>query len=306
MKKAIVVGLALLLAHPAVAALSDAERHRLAAFVSYVVTTAPSEGGSSDTVKVGDWCPDCTPGGKPLYPSKPGMVGDGSVFEKCGRCGGTQKVQPNDPDLGDMESFGCEICEALDTDICTCGNCDGNCGGGCCDNCTCPTPERDELFEALDNPPARFNESYVRELEYDLQKALEEAESLKAQCPDCPTCADPEPAEIQEETQPIEEPSSLTDLSQTQWNWMGTSNVPISEMRRHLIDQHSVSPDSVDKLSREELIALHNLLHNEEVRASTPQAKTKTKTYSSGGCPGGQCPTGPSRSYSRGFFGRRR
>ena len=291
MRKAIVVGLALLLTHPAVAALSDAERHRLAAFVSYVVATAPSEGGSSDTVKVGDWCPDCTPGGKPLYPSKPGMVGDGSVFEKCGRCGGTQKVQPNDPDLGDMESFGCEICEALDTDVCEIG----------CALCE-ETPERDELFDNLDNPPARFNESYVRDLEYDLQKALEEVQSLKATCPDCPTCADPQPEETQEETQPVEEPSSLTALSQTQWNWQGTSNVPISEMRRHLISEHSVSPDSVDKLSREELIALHNLLHNEELRASTPQAKTKT--YSSGGCPGGSCPTGPSRSYSRGLFGR--
>jgi hypothetical protein len=304
MQKAIVVGLALLLAHPAVAALSDAERHRLAAFVSYVVTTAPSEGGSSDTVKVGDWCPDCTPGGKPLYPSKPGMVGDGSVFEKCGRCGGTQKVQPNDPDLGDMESFGCEICEALDTDVCDCGNCDGNCGGGCCDNCNCGTPERDELFDDLENAPKRADEGYVRKLEEQLTQALQEAETLKATCPDCPTCVEPQQEETPEETQPVEQPSCLTDLSQTQWNWQGTSNVPVSRMREHLIAEHSVTPNSVDKMSREELIALHNLLHNEEVRASAPQAKSKTKSYSSGGCPGGNCPTGPSRSSGRGLFGR--
>ncbi|MGI9448306.1 MAG: hypothetical protein ACR2NI_11695, partial [Pirellulales bacterium] len=139
--------------------------------------------------------------------------------------------------------------------------------------------------------------------EYDLQKALEEVQTQKATCPNCPTCADPQPEEIPEETQPVEEPSCLVDLSQTTWNWQGTSNVPISTMREHLTDEHSIDPASLDKMSREELIALHNLLHNEEVRASTPQAKSKSKTYSSGGCPGGNCPTSGS-SRSRGFFGR--
>ena len=203
----------LILANSAAAAtaLPDAERHRLAAFISYVVSTAPSSGGSSDTVKVGDWCPDCTPGGKPLYPSKPGMVGDGSVFEKCGRCGGTQKIQPNDPDLGGMGDFGCEICEALDTDVCDCGNCDGNCGGGCCDNCKCGTPKRDELFDDLANAPKRADESYVLYLEHQLQEALEESGIGKATCPNCPTCADPQQAKSQEET-PVEEPSCLGDL----------------------------------------------------------------------------------------------
>jgi hypothetical protein len=134
---------------------------------------------------------------------------------------------------------------------------------------------------------------------------LEESGMGKQGCPDCPTCVEPKQIEDQPET--IEpEPACLTDLSQTQWNWQGTSSVPVSRMREHLTSEHSIDPASLDKMSREELIALHNLLHNEEVRASTPSVKSKTKTYSSGGCPGGQCPTGPSRSYSRGLFGRRR
>ena len=321
MRKAIVVGLALLLAHPAVAALSDAERHRLAAFVSYVVTTAPSEGGSSDTVKVGDWCPDCTPGGKPLYPSKPGMVGDGSVFEKCGRCGGTQKVQPNDPDLGGMESFGCEICEAFDTDVCDCGNCDGNCGGGCCDNCTCPTPERDELFDNLDNPPARFNESYVKELEYDLQKALEEVQTLKATCPDCPTCAGPEPAETPEEKPEPEESSSKTvtvyRMKGSTWNWEGRSNPSTEFMRQHLKEEHGIDASLMD---RKAMQAIHDNCHNygddKAFGFPTEYNSSMTSNCPSGTCPlpgssgSGSCPTCPggssSRSYSRGFFGRRR
>ena len=40
---------------------------------------------------VGDWCEECTPGGKPLFPSKPGHVGDGRIFSICGACDGTQK-----------------------------------------------------------------------------------------------------------------------------------------------------------------------------------------------------------------------
>ena len=254
------------------------ELHRLAAYLSYITVGVETQGpGGGSLYTVGSNCPECNGVGK---------VGDGVTMLTCewedGKyyCASGKIAKRSDGDSMDVCEVGCALCEE--------------------------TPKRDELFDDLANAPKRADESYVLYLERQLQEALEESGMGKATCPDCPTCADPQPEETPEETQPVEEPSSLTDLSQTQWNWQGTSNVPISEMRRHLIDQHSVSPDSVDKLSREELIALHNLLHNEEVRASTPQAKSKTKTYSSGGCPGGNCPTGPSRSYSRGLFGRRR
>ena len=276
MKKAILITTLALWAATATAAtaLPPNELHRLAAYLAFITTTLDPDDPGGIEYTVGETCGNC---------QGSGVLGDGKVEFPCewedGKyyCNKGKIAKRSDGDAMDVCEVGCALCE---------------------------TPERDELFEAIEDAPARFNESYVRDLEYDLQKALEEVQTLKATCPDCPTCADPQPTESQEETQPAEEPSSLTDLSQTQWNWQGTSNVPISEMRRHLISEHSVSPDSVDKLSREELIALHNLLHNEEVRASTPQAKSKTKTYSSGGCPGGNCPTGPSRSYSRGLFGR--
>ena len=290
----------LILANSAIAAtaLPDAELHRLSAYLAYVVVGVEAEapdGGSIYTV--GANCNECNGSGK---------LGDGTVVFPCEWSDGlyycnngkiAQKSSGDEMDY-DVDEAMCEsVCD------CDCG-CKGKCGGTCgCDHCKCPTPERDELFDNLENPPAKFNEAYVRDLEYDLQKALEEVQTLKATCPDCPTCVEPQPEESQEETQPEEEPSCLVDLSQTTWNWQGTSNVPISEMRRHLTEQHSIDPASLDKMSREELIALHNLLHNEEVRASTPQAKSKTKTYSSGGCPGGSCPTSGS-SRSRGFFGR--
>ena len=276
MRKAVLIGWLALWAATATAAtaLPPNELHRLAAYLAFITTTLDPDDPGGIEYTVGETCGNC---------QGSGVLGDGKVEFPCewedGKyyCNKGKIAKRSDGDAMDVCEVGCALCE---------------------------TPERDELFEAIEDAPARFNESYVRDLEYDLQKALEEVQTLKATCPDCPTCADPQPTESQEETQPAEEPSSLTDLSQTQWNWQGTSNVPISEMRRHLISEHSVSPDSVDKLSREELIALHNLLHNEEVRASTPQAKSKTKTYSSGGCPGGNCPTGPSRAYSRGLFGR--
>ena len=42
-------------------------------------------------VPAGDWCDECTPGGKPLFPDRPGYVGDGVIFTICGACDGTQK-----------------------------------------------------------------------------------------------------------------------------------------------------------------------------------------------------------------------
>ena len=301
MKKTVLIGWLVLWAATALAAtpLSDAEKHRLASYLSYIVVGVETQGpGGGSLYTVGANCPECNGVGK---------VGDGVTMLTCEwedglyYCASGKVAKRSDGDQMDVCEVGCALCES----VCTCGNCDGNCGGGCCENCTCPTPERDELFDDLANVPKRADESYVLYLERQLQLALEESGMGKQECPDCPTCVEPEPVEDQPET--IEEaPACLTDLSQTQWNWQGTSNVPISEMRRHLTDEHSIDPASLDKMSREELIALHNLLHNEEVRASTPQAKSKPKTYSSGGCPGGQCPTGPSRSYSRGLFGRRR
>ena len=81
--------------------LSDQERlelYRLGSYAALVVSTvedscSPDGGG----LKVGDWCPDCTPNGKPVYPDRPGQTGDGRVFVTCGRCNGTQKVLPTDP-----------------------------------------------------------------------------------------------------------------------------------------------------------------------------------------------------------------
>lgn len=282
----------------AATALPDAEKHRLASYLAYVVVGVEAEapdGGSIYTV--GANCGDC---------NGSGVLGDGTVEFPCEWSDGLyycNKGKIAKKSDGDNMDFGVD--EAMCESVCNCGNCDGKCGGGCCDNCNCATPKRDELIDDLAKAPKRADEGYVLYLERQLQEALEESGMGKQGCPDCPTCVEPKQIEDQPET--IEpEPACLTDLSQTQWNWQGTSNVPVSRMREHLTSEHSIDPASLDKMSREELIALHNLLHNEEVRASTPSVKSKTKTYSSGGCPGGQCPTGPSRSYSRGLFGRRR
>ena len=58
---------------------------------------------------VGDWCEECTPGEKPLFPNKPGHVGDGRVFSVCGACDGTQKRQapPAAPQAAACEGGAC-------------------------------------------------------------------------------------------------------------------------------------------------------------------------------------------------------
>ena len=239
-------------------ALPFKERQRLASYLAYVVSAVDQSAlPSGPTVKVGDWCPDCTPNGKPLYPNKPGMVGDGSVFEKCGRCGGTQRIQPDDPDLGSAgstcqeDSFQCQCC-----------------------------------------------------LEEAEQDALEESYEL-------------------EEKQSQEEMTKLTPdilcFENSAWTFEDkrVREATNADMVSHLVEVHGLEFDAASKMSRDELIALHNLIHSSEVRSSKPSASSSSASCPSGGCPsgsGGSCPTCPSnssrntsssRSY-RGLFGRRR
>jgi len=59
---------------------------------------------SPDCTPAGEWCDECTPGGVPLFPSKPGYVGDGRVFMVCGNCNGTQKNPGSEPPVECEES----------------------------------------------------------------------------------------------------------------------------------------------------------------------------------------------------------
>ena len=290
------------------------ELHRLAAYLSYITVTAPKS-PVDESYKAGDTCGAC--GGR-------GSVGDGVIESPCDfvtpdgllACKGTGKLQSTGGQM-DVCEVGCALCESVCD--CDCG-CKGKCGGTCgCDNCNCGTPERDELFDNLDNPPAKFNESYVRELEYDLQKALEEVENLKA-CPDCPTCVEPQPEEIQEETPEPEESSSKTvtvyRMKGSTWNWEGRSNPSTEFMRQHLKEEHGIDASLMD---RKAMQAIHDNCHNygDDKAFGFPTEFNSSVTANGcidGKCPlpgsagSGSCPTCPggssSRSYSRGLFGR--
>ena len=268
MKRIVLTGWLVLWAVTATAAtaLPTAEKHRLASYLAYVVVGVEAEapdGGSIYTV--GANCNECNGSGE---------LGDGTVVFPCEWSDGLYYCNKGKiAKKSDGDSMDYEVDEAMCEAVCDCGNCDGKCGGGCCDNCKCGTCEATPLPPEVETP------------------------LLCPDCPTCPLCAGNQQEESQEETQPVEEPSCLVDLSQSQWNWQGTSNVPISTMREHLTDEHSIDPASLDKMSREELIALHNLLHNEEVRATAPEAKAS----SGSGCPNGRCPTSGSSSRSRGF-----
>ena len=83
-----------------------------------------------------------------------------------------------------------------------------------------------------------------------------------------------------------------------------------ADMINHLVDVHGIERESASKMTRDELISLHNLLHNSEVRASAPSSSCPSGSCPSGSCPSGTCPTSSSKSSSsstrRGLFGRRR
>ena len=193
---------------------------------------------------------------------------------------------------------------------CDCG-CEGKCGGKCgCKNCDCCQTELDELWSKLEEKSKnRFNESDIRDLGDQLRRALEEC-----QTPQGGGCIRQGSKEGQQAPAPppstqAEEDAPLTSLNQTKWNWQGVGNPPLSVKRKHLIQEHNVDPDSVNKMTNAEVEALHNLLHNSEVRSSAPKSSCPdgncptARGSSSGGCPGGNCPTSRGSS-RRGLFGR--
>ena len=220
------------------------DRAGLGAFLAFEVVG--NSGGvappAPDGAPAGDWCDECTPGGVPLYPSHPGKVGDGTIFNTCPVCNGTQKAP------GSVEE------------------------------------EMKQLGDAIDNVTEDWNESTVRDLGDKLADVLEAQEEVKDI-----TCLDG--------------PSWTIEDKRSQ-------NASDAEIREHLITVHGIDPDSANKMDREELLSLHNLLHNAETRASAPTADCPSGNCpvsrgNSSSCPSGNCP--PSRgssTRSRGLFGR--
>lgn len=117
--------------------------------------------------------------------------------------------------------------------------------------------------------------------------------------------------EMMESLPEFTEAKDITELDSNLWNWEGRSNrsVPTSFMREHLADEHGLDPVALSAMDRETLVAIHNSLHDAEVKAAS------SSNCPDGSCPvnasGGSCPTCPSSSSSssrssRGLFGRRR
>ena len=316
--KSVLLLFTLLIANSAAAAtaLPDAELHRLSSYLAYItVGLDPDDPGGIEYV-AGETCVNCQGSGK---------LGDGKVEFPCEwsdglyYCNGGKIAKKSDGDAMDYEVDEA-MCEAATCNCnCNCG-CKGECGGTCgCDSCDCATPERDELMNKLDNPPARFNESFVRQLENDLQNALEEVQTLKAG-KTCQPCAAEEQTEDQPEKIAIEEPSSKTvtlyRMKGSKWNWEGRSNPSTQFMRDHLRSDHGID---ASMMNRESMQILHDNAHNygedkafgfptdfnSSVTASDcPSGTCPTSSRSSSGsssCPSGNCPTSSSRSYSRGF-----
>ena len=283
----------------AATALPDAEKHRLASYLAYVVVGVETSGPGGESIyTVGETCREC---------NGTAVLGDGTVVFPCEWKDGLYYC--NKGKIA-QKSAGDEMDYEVDETMCEAAN------------CNCATPERDELFDKLDNPPARFNESYVRDLEYDLQKALEEAETLRAGSGKCqPTEEEELPVAPEPEPEPKREEASsktvtLYRMKGSRWNWEGRSNPSTSFMRQHLMDDHGID---ASLMNREQMQIIHDNAHNygdgkafgfptdfnSSVTASDcPSGTCPTSSRSSsGGCPGGNCPTSSS-SRSRGLFGR--
>ena len=293
----------------AATSLPDAEKHRLASYLAYITVGVETQGpGGGSLYTVGANCPECNGVGK---------VGDGVTMLTCewedGKyyCNKGKIAKRSDGDAMDVCEVGCALCES----VCDCGNCDGTCGGGCCDNCKCGTPERDQLFEAIEDAPARYNESYVEKLEYDLTSALQELETLKAG-QTCQQDEEDQPEETPEETPEQKESSSKTvtvyRMKGSTWNWEGRSNPSTEFMRQHLKEEHGIDASLMD---RKAMQAIHDNCHNygdDKAFGFPTEYNSSMTSCPDGQCPlpgssgSGSCPTCPggSSSRSRGFFGR--
>lgn len=239
------------------------DRAGLGAFLAFEIVAndaapAPKPDGGSPA---GDWCDECTVNGKPIYPSHPGKVGDGTVFNTCPVCNGTMKAP------GMQQSHAETVRKAGE-------------------NSPLVEEEMKQFSEAIDNVTDDWNEATVRDLGDKLADVLEAQEEAKDI-----TC--------------INGPSWTIEEKRSR-------NASDADIREHLVSVHGIDPDSANKMDRDELLSLHNLLHNAETRASAPSSSCP-----SGNCPvnasgGSSCPTCPSgssrssSSRSRGLFGRRR
>ena len=246
---------------PAGPVFSIQDRAGLGAFLAFEVVG--NAGGvappAPDCAPAGDWCDECTPGGVPLYPSHPGKVGDGTIFNTCPVCNGTQKAP------GMQQSHAETVRKAGE-------------------NSPLVEEEMKQFSEAIDNVTDDWNEATVRDLGDKLADVLEAQEEAKDI-----TC--------------INGPSWTIEEKRSR-------NASDADIREHLVSVHGIDPDSANKMDREELLSLHNLLHNAETRASAPSSSCPsgncpTSRGSSSSCPSGNCPTSKgSSSRSRGLFGR--
>ena len=146
-----------------------------------------------------------------------------------------------------------------------------------------------QLGDAIDNVPEDWNESIVRDLGDKLADVLE--------------------AQGEEQNEP-----DILCMGGSAWTFEDKriKQATNADMVKHLVEVHDIEYESASKMSREELIALHNLLHNTEIRSSAPTADCPSGTCptsrGSSSCPSGNCPTsrGSSSSSRRGLFGWRR
>ena len=267
----------LLISGPAFAAdaLSLSEQHRLGSYLAYIVAGVNDSTPQPDTYTEGQTCDAC--GGR-------GSVGDGVIESPCDfvtpdgtlACRGTGKLKKTGS--APQACFSCM--EIVEDDL-----------EGLWDKAR-DRNSFDPVLDVIKDEIADLGPSEAAELCGKLQEVLED--------------------QAENPTEP-----DILCFKGSAWTFENkrVRQATNQDMVDHLVEVHGLDRKSASKMSREELIATHNLLHNSEVRSSAPSSSCpsgqcpSTKSGSSGSsCPSGQCPSSGSgsSSRSRGLFGRRR
>lgn len=91
------------------------------------------------------------------------------------------------------------------------------------------------------------------------------------------------PVDSKPAPKPAAKPVSRAISSGPTWDWQGKMNPSTSEMIRHLSQEHGIVPSSIQGMSRSDLRALHDSLHNSTMQSAPRRTTTRS-------CPTGTCP----------------
>lgn len=141
--------------------------------------------------------------------------------------------------------------------------------------------------EQVKTPLASGNPASPRVLQSEIDELRMEIDLMKSTLAAATAPVAPKPTP-KPAVKPIAKPVSKSTKVHMNWNISGDWSPTEKETREHLIEDHGRTPESLDGLSFQALLDLHDSLHYGTKTAS--KSVSKPVVYAQSSCPGGVCP----------------